>query len=251
MSDDVIPVSLSPPPGLISYSGRFIGRQELRALPTPPGTSTHRPIPHAEVIEALVETLGFRRLEVVRDAYAVTPDGNRMFGVLEVGLEESGVRFSVGVRNSHDKSMALGITVGYRVLCCENMCFHGDFSPILRRHTRGVEVRDVVALGIEQCQRSFPAMTRSIDAWQQFSLTDDQARVLLYRVFIERDGIVLPRHLGPLVHEAYFDPQHEEFRPRTVWSVQNAVTQAIKSLDPVPQVQAATQIGPFFARLIS
>lgn len=37
---------VQPPPGLISYSQQFVGRQELRALVTPDGTSTHRPIPH-------------------------------------------------------------------------------------------------------------------------------------------------------------------------------------------------------------
>ena len=34
-------------------------RQQLAEVPTPQATATHRPIPHAEVVEALVETLSF------------------------------------------------------------------------------------------------------------------------------------------------------------------------------------------------
>ncbi len=47
-------------------------RQQLADVPTPPGTATHRPVPHAEIVEALVETLGFRHIGVVTDEYAVT-----------------------------------------------------------------------------------------------------------------------------------------------------------------------------------
>jgi hypothetical protein len=43
---------------LIGYSGRTIGREELAAVPTPPATETHRPIPHHEIVRALIETLG-------------------------------------------------------------------------------------------------------------------------------------------------------------------------------------------------
>ena len=40
---------------LIGYSGRTIGREELTLVPTPPATETHRPIPHHEIVQALVE----------------------------------------------------------------------------------------------------------------------------------------------------------------------------------------------------
>jgi hypothetical protein len=43
---------------LIGYSGRTIGREELTLVPTPPATETHRPIPHHEIVQALIETLG-------------------------------------------------------------------------------------------------------------------------------------------------------------------------------------------------
>jgi len=37
-----------------------IGRTELAQIPVPEATSTHRPVPHHETVEALVETLSFR-----------------------------------------------------------------------------------------------------------------------------------------------------------------------------------------------
>jgi hypothetical protein len=106
--------SMSETSTLIGYSGRTIGREELTLVPTPPATPTHRPIPHHEIVRALVETLGFRHIGVVHDEYAVSPDGMKVFGVLDLETEMEGCRFSIGLRNSHDKSMRLAMTCGYR-----------------------------------------------------------------------------------------------------------------------------------------
>src|SRR5688572_25263316 len=101
---------------LIAHCGTSkIDRAGLLHLPVPEPTATHRPIPHHEVVQALVETLGFRHIGVVRDEYAASPDGMRMFGVLDLEAGFEGCRFSIGLRNSHDKSMRLALTCGYRV----------------------------------------------------------------------------------------------------------------------------------------
>jgi hypothetical protein len=121
---------------LIGYSGRTIGREELALAPTPPATETHRPIAHHEIVRALIETLGFRYRGVVHDEYAVSPDGMKMFGVLELATGMEGCRFSIGVRNSNDKSMRLAMTCGYRVFVCSNMAFSGDFAPVLAKHQK-------------------------------------------------------------------------------------------------------------------
>ena len=90
-------------------------RLQLADVPTPLGTATHRPVPHVEVVEALVETLSFRHIGVVTEEYAVSKDGMKMFGVLDLETEMHGARFSIGLKNSHDKSMRLALTCGYKL----------------------------------------------------------------------------------------------------------------------------------------
>src|SRR5579871_680432 len=51
---------------LLSQTGR-LNREQLALVPTPPATATHRPIPHVEVIGALVDTLGLRHIAPVRE----------------------------------------------------------------------------------------------------------------------------------------------------------------------------------------
>jgi hypothetical protein len=54
-----------------------------------------------------------------------------------------------------------------------------------------------------------------------------------------------PKHLARTVHDLYFEPKYEEFRPRTIWSLSNAFTSAFKELDPIPQFKATAKLGEF------
>jgi hypothetical protein len=147
--------SMSETSTLIGYTGRTVGREELTLVPTPPATETHRPIPHHEIVQALIETLGFRHIGVVHDEYAVSPDGMKMFGVLDLATEMEGCRFSIGLRNSHDKSMRLAMTCGYRVFVCSNMAFSGDFTPVLAKHSKSFSLIDCISVGVDRMQRNF------------------------------------------------------------------------------------------------
>lgn len=53
---------------LIAYDGK-INREELARVVTPAATATHQPIPHHQIVEALVESLSFRRIGVIQEEY--------------------------------------------------------------------------------------------------------------------------------------------------------------------------------------
>jgi hypothetical protein len=93
-------------------------------------------------------------------------------------------------------------------------------------------------------QRNFDPMTKQVARWRESQLTDVSAKLVIYQAFIEGD-IDLSKHLAGPVHNLYFNPEPEEFAPRTMWSLSNAFTSALKQLDPVPQFRAAAKLGPF------
>lgn len=228
---------------LISY-GEKLSREQLALVPTPAGTLTHRPIPHAEVVNALVETLGFRHIAVVKDEYAVSRDGMKMFGVLDLEAGIAGIRFSIGVRNSHDKSMRLAMVVGYRVMVCENMAFHGDYQPVLAKHSKNFSLVDALTIGVDRMQRNFEPMTEQVELWRGTQITDDLAKLVIYRAFVEGE-LEAPKHLAADVHRNYFNPTIEDFAPRTKWSLSNAFTSAFKALDPIPLHRATAHLAGF------
>jgi hypothetical protein len=232
---------------LISSSGGKLTRQQLVAVPTPLGTATHRPVPHAEVVDALIETLSFRHIGIVHDEFAVSKDGMKLFGVLDLDTGMHGCRFSIGIRNAHDKSMRLAMTVGYRVFVCENMAFSGDFQPVLAKHSKHFSLQNALSIGVDQMQRNFAGMRQQVEAWQGSQLSDVDAKLIIYRAFVESE-LEVPKHLARPVHDLYFSPQHEEFQSRTLWSMSNAFTSAFKELEPIPQFRATAKLAEFLER---
>src|SRR6266849_8512459 len=207
---------------LIAHCGSHkFSREELKLIPTPDGTETHQPVAHFSIVNALLEALAFRHISVVRDEYAISPDGMKMFGVVDLETTFDGCRFSIGVRNSNDKSMRLAMTVGYRVTVCDNMAFHGDFTPVLAKHSKNFSLLDALSIGVDRMQRNFEPMRKQIEQWQESQITETTAKLVIYEAFIESE-LDVPRHLARLVHDRYFNPQFEEFQPRTMWSLSNA-----------------------------
>jgi hypothetical protein len=93
-------------------------------------------------------------------------------------------------------------------------------------------------------QRNFEPMQKQVEAWQRFELTDDTAKVVIYEAFVE-GRLEAPKHMAQTVHDLYFEPRYEEFRPRTIWRVSNAFRSAFKELDPIPQFRATAKLGQF------
>ena len=197
---------------LVAGPLRKIGRAELALIQVPLATLTHKPVPHHEIVEALIETLGFRHIGVVNEEYAVSNDGMKMFGVVDLETQMAGCRFSIGLRNSHDKSFRIALTVGYRVFVCSNMAFHGDFSPVLAKHSKSFNLIDTLSVGVDRIQRNFEPLQQQIEQWRETQLSDDQAKLILYQAFVEGE-LEAPRSLLPAVHRLYFEPQYPSSRP--------------------------------------
>lgn len=87
-------------------------------------------------------------------------------------------------------------------------------------------------------------MRRQVEGWRSQQLSAEVAKLTIYRAFIEGD-LEVPKHLARKVHELYFNPKHEEFQPRTKWSLSNAFTSVFKELDPIPQFKATAKLGEF------
>ncbi|MBK6795253.1 MAG: hypothetical protein IPG76_00210 [Acidobacteria bacterium] len=237
--------AIATPAQLIAHCGaRKINRDELALITAPESTKTHKPIAHIEVVNAVIETLGFRRMAVIRDEYAVSNDGMKMFGVMDLEEEFYGCRFSVGLRNSNDKSMRLALTIGYRVMVCDNMSFHGDFSPVLARHSASMNIIDLVSIGVDKMQRNFEPLRQLVDFWQTTPISDNEARLAIYGAFIDKK-LQAPTRLMPHVHSLYFED--DRFPAGRIWRLANAFTSAFKDLDPIPQFQATAKIGGFLS----
>jgi len=87
-------------------------------------------------------------------------------------------------------------------------------------------------------------MKRQVGAWKTTLIPDESAKLVIYQAFVE-GKLDVPKHLARRVHDLYFNPQVDEFAPRTTWSLSNAFTSAFKDLEPIPQFRATAKLESF------
>ena len=108
-------------------------------------------------------------------------------------------------------------------------------------------------MGVDRMQRKFGPMRKQVEAWRQSELRDATAKIIIYQAFIEGE-LDVPKHLARRVYDYYFEPAFEEFKPRTVWSLSNAFTSALKELGPIRSSRQrqswAVSWGPLQGKLL-
>jgi hypothetical protein len=61
-------------------------------------------------------------------------------------------------------------------------------------------------------------------------------------------GNVVPASRLPKIIEAWEEPRHDEFRPRTAWSLFNAFTEVQKDSGPRAQMEGSLRLASLFRR---
>ena len=127
---------------------------------------------------------------------------------------------------------------------CENLAFHGEYTPVLAKHSKHFSLEDSLAIGVDRMQRNFGPLKQQVDEWQAHAVVNGFGKAAdLPGVHRGRTGF--PKHLARRVHDLYFQPVHEEFQARTMWSLSNAFTSAFKELEPIPQYKATAKLAGF------
>jgi len=65
------------------------------------------------------------------------------------------------------------------------------------------DLNDLLSVGVDKMQRNFEPLKQQINDWKTGTLIDDQAKVIIYEVFV---GQRFPTRLLPAVHQHYFQP---------------------------------------------
>ena len=132
----------------------------------------------------------------------------------------------------------------FRLASSVILAIGGVFNPVLAKHSKSFSLIDCISVGVDRMQRNFEPMRKHLEVWQKSEMTDVTAKVAIYEAFVE-GKLGAPKHLARPVHDLYFEPKYEEFRPRKIWSLSNAFTSAFKELEPIPQFKATAKLGEF------
>lgn len=141
---------------------KFATEEEVMAVPRPEFTSTWRPFSHGDVLEAVDRACVQRGLRVERREYGLGAKGSTMFATWQVQMADvarlvpeiqgGGRTLAIGIRNSVNKAMSVGLCAGDRVFVCDNLAFSSDIV-VFRRHTgalSGGELRAISEAAVNE-----------------------------------------------------------------------------------------------------
>jgi hypothetical protein len=134
----------------------------------------------------------------------------------------------IGVRNSHDKSVAAGLVAGARVTVCANGMFTGQDVLLSRKHTARIldDLDEKIDEGFQKVFEEWERNDLRIMRYRETEITDERAHDLIIRSV---DAEALPPSSIPKVLREWRQPWHEGFVPRTAWSLHNSFTEVMKS----------------------
>jgi len=222
--------------------GAKVTEEEVRDTPTPPATRTHNPLPHGEFLDMLYKTLNHWGWNVGQERFSleggkvdvygedVMFDTARLFGVMNIDRDDVATgedyNLSIGLRNSHDKSMSAGIIGGIVVMVCTNMDFMGDFAT---GHMHTTHIKKVLPDRLNrlagEIEEAHTDHQKVIESYKATDLSDTVAHDLLVKMC---DASIMPWNYAPRILKEYRNPRHQEFERRTLWGFNNATTEILK-----------------------
>jgi hypothetical protein len=208
--------------------GHRAGLADIMAVPVPEKTKTYHPVSHKELVDFVRErsrvTLG---MNIIKEEYGLSRKDMQMFGVMTLDAGNTDNGLAIGLRNSYDKSLSVGISSGAQVFVCDNLCFSGSGMTILRKHTLNVW-RDIsinVDKALQGSEMHYLEMNRQMDAMKHIPLSLDAGfdivgRALGYDVLKPQQATIAIRD--------WKTPRHEAFADKNLHSLYQCFTEALK-----------------------
>lgn len=229
--------------------GHLATMDDVRGVNTPDATDTWTPIGHHELIDAVIGTLGGAGLRVVNEAHALWQDGNRYFGSFQLanGTDHDDYALVIGLRNSHDKSFPAGLACGSGVFVCDNLAFSGEVK-LARRHTSRIreDLPRLITTAVGRLGTLKVNQEKRIETYKSRIITDVDAHDVIVRA-VDAGAVAVTKL--PVVLKEWRTPTHDEFKPRTAWSLFNAFTELSKDQSALVTLKRSAPLQGLFDAL--
>jgi hypothetical protein len=232
-----------------SPDGGIITMEEAFAIPVPGKTSTYTPVSNQGLWEMLQRNAEYRGLRLGVPQMGISHKGQRLFGTVEILNQDhldNQVRLMLGLRNSYDKTLSVGVCFGSKVFVCDNLCFTGYTSEdedavaaIHKRHHSDVweGLQEKLSAAMDKFEIFKSYQDSFYTRLKENALTDAMAHHLI--VESVRADAITAKDVMAVANEWAFQADgpkneveqevyHPEFAPRNAWSLFNAFTEIHK-----------------------
>jgi hypothetical protein len=118
-------------------------------------------------------------------------------------------------------------------------------------YTSRLDLTAVVPPALDQFLERAGAFRLDLDRMRNFSLSDSRVKELIHDAFSGPDAVA-PLRLFPVVSRLFFEDEEQRarFPDRSLWSLNNSFTEAVKTLKHGPRHAAGLRVGRMFGRIL-
>ena len=235
---------------VLHRGGWEASKADLASVPVPEETESYVPVPYARFVEEVELHIPRFGLAISAERLALNRSGSQMFGVFTCtnGSDHQDYALAIGLRNSYDRSLAVGLVAGSQVFCCDNLAFSGEAS-MHRKHTANV-FRDLPDLIYRMLSQVSTIQSRIHSEIAAMKARDVSAQFADHLMVEAVRGNVIPASQLPRVMHVWENPRFPEFAARTAWSLYNAFTEVQKSRSPRSQMDDSLRLTMVFRRTL-
>jgi len=217
---------------LLHQGGQECSLEDLQTIPMPVETRSYKPVSHYDLTLNIARVAGelLSGFSLHKSVFGTAKEGAQLFGIHTFNNSNTELGLSIAFRNSYDKSLAISLATGSQVFICDNLALHGEIIRI-RKHTTNVmaDLEMMIITGVLRARSNFSSVVDDAHRMQGIDISTDGAYRALGHLFGHQ--VLSPRQM-PVALKEWQKPSHEAFEPRTLWSLYNAVTEALKSSPP-------------------
>ena len=236
-------------------SSNKVDLDTLKEIELPKQTKSYIPVSHVDFINN-TKDIANRVLDkhtLYSEQYGIARDGKQMFGTLTYkesfqtdGTEHphKDIGLSIGLRNSYDKSMSLGLCSGASVFVCENLMMTGEVV-VMRMHKGNIidELKGLIFNALLKSEDKFATIHADSQKLKTIDITDNVAYNMMGRLY--GYGVLSERQL-PVMKREWQKPKYDSFIKRDAWSLYNAGTEALKTTPPMNRMKKHIEMHNMF-----
>ena len=220
-----------------------VRRSDLMQIPMPIQTRSYKPVSHVHIAELIADEAYNRNYSIASEEYGLSKDGQKMFGLFKFHHNNHPEHTRcLGFRNSYDKTLAVGLTVGLSVLVCDNLCFGGE-TTINRKHTSGIEIEELIPEAFNSLSGQFQRLEENVEKLKYDYMPISSAKLKIVKAAEEK---AIPSCDILSVLQEYKSPKYEDFSNKNSWSLYNAFTEIAKKYSPARADLCYRQLGQIF-----
>ena len=211
-----------------SVDGHLAGYADVCAVPTPQQTRSYQPVHNKDLIDYVRVRVGEQfGSDIISESYALSCKDQQMFGTMTVETENPEHNLTIGLRNSYNKSLSVGLCSGSEMMVCTNLCFSGSAMTVLRKHTVNVwrDIETHVDAALMTSKAHYERMSLQLEAMKTVPLDLEDGYGLIGRA-LGHD--VLKPQQATVAMKDWKSPRHEEFEARDMFSMYNCFTEGLK-----------------------